>query len=393
MPRACIAIVLNLLITRLVCALGETAVITLEFPYGARQAGMGEVGVALADDESAVYYNPAGLGVRSPRWRYGSFGHFYEPLLPAFDIPDLWHSAWAGCFRVPHVGGFGAAYNYLNFGIIELTDAFGRTKRYVASREWNAMLAWGFDLEELSAENHHIGIGVNIFTSALAPGIGERPGEGVATSFAIDLGWLYTAPLGVRFGAALQNMGPAVWYINHFQRDPIPFTVNAAIGHKGRHTADGIHIVDWAAELRLDRQFAVNDPETGPHPFWKALYTDVVDKSYAENTAEIIYHLGGEISLFKTFSIRNGYLHDETGSRLEYHMGCGISLFNHGNLDWAVIYSPQTSPARHTQWTISVRLFNLGMFERGDLTWWKTDDERHGDEDADEAALRGSYRP
>jgi hypothetical protein len=316
-------------------------------------------------------------------------------LLPVFDIPDLWHRAWAGCFRYPHahVGGFGAAFNYLNFGQNEILDISGRTSRYVFSREWNAILAWGFDLEELNAENHHIGIGVNIFTSALAPGIGERRGEGIATSFAVDLGWLYTAPLGFRIGATLQNMGPAVWYIDHSRKDPIPFTINAAIGNKGRHTAGGAHIVDWAAELRFDRQLAVNDPETGPHPFWKAVYTDVVDKSYAENMAEIIYHLGGEVSLFKTFSIRHGYMHDELGSRLEYHMGCGISLFNHGSLDWAIIYSPETSPARHGQWIIGMRLFNLGKFERGDLTWWRTDDSRHVTRDADAAPRPASYMP
>ncbi|NLD98836.1 MAG: UPF0164 family protein, partial [Fibrobacter sp.] len=41
---------------------GETAVITLVFPPGARSTGMGEAFTGLADDVSATYYNPAGLG-------------------------------------------------------------------------------------------------------------------------------------------------------------------------------------------------------------------------------------------------------------------------------------------------------------------------------------------
>jgi len=41
---------------------GESAVITLVFPPGARATGMGEAFTGLADDASATYYNPAGLG-------------------------------------------------------------------------------------------------------------------------------------------------------------------------------------------------------------------------------------------------------------------------------------------------------------------------------------------
>ena len=48
-----------------------SAIITLEMPVGARQLGMGEVGAALADDASAMYYNPAGLafGPLSDEWK------------------------------------------------------------------------------------------------------------------------------------------------------------------------------------------------------------------------------------------------------------------------------------------------------------------------------------
>jgi hypothetical protein len=41
---------------------GESAVITLIFPPGARSTGMGEAFTGLAEDATATYYNPAGLG-------------------------------------------------------------------------------------------------------------------------------------------------------------------------------------------------------------------------------------------------------------------------------------------------------------------------------------------
>jgi hypothetical protein len=44
-----------------------SAIITLEMPVGARQLGMGEAGAALADDPTAMYYNPAGLAIGPAR--------------------------------------------------------------------------------------------------------------------------------------------------------------------------------------------------------------------------------------------------------------------------------------------------------------------------------------
>ena len=62
--------------------IGQSAVITLVFPPGARSLGMGEVGTALADDEDVLYYNPAGLGMQNNRWHGGATTDFYQQLLP-----------------------------------------------------------------------------------------------------------------------------------------------------------------------------------------------------------------------------------------------------------------------------------------------------------------------
>ena len=55
-----ILLLLLLLLPALVFA-RAAAVVTLDMPIGARQLGMGETGVALGDDASSLYYNPAGL--------------------------------------------------------------------------------------------------------------------------------------------------------------------------------------------------------------------------------------------------------------------------------------------------------------------------------------------
>jgi len=78
MPQA---LLLLLLLSSLAFA-RASAVITLEMPVGARQLGMGESGVALADDGNTLYYNPAGLafGPLANEWelsRKGEGTQFY----------------------------------------------------------------------------------------------------------------------------------------------------------------------------------------------------------------------------------------------------------------------------------------------------------------------------
>ncbi|GBU22564.1 hypothetical protein R80B4_02474 [Fibrobacteres bacterium R8-0-B4] len=43
-------------------AIGQSAVVTLGFPVGARPTAMGEAFTGLANDANAIFYNPAGLG-------------------------------------------------------------------------------------------------------------------------------------------------------------------------------------------------------------------------------------------------------------------------------------------------------------------------------------------
>jgi hypothetical protein len=44
------------------CGVGQSAVITLVFPPGARATGLGEAFTGVADDANAIFFNPAGLG-------------------------------------------------------------------------------------------------------------------------------------------------------------------------------------------------------------------------------------------------------------------------------------------------------------------------------------------
>lgn len=359
---------------RALCGVGESAVITLVFPWGAAENGMGEVGTALADRENVGFYNPAGLGANNKRWHSGEIGQFYEPLLPAFNLPDLWHTSIAGCWQPQSqmFGGFSVWMNFLNFGINEWTDYYGRTLG--AARAWEMVtgVSWGFSLAEFSLPNHNLGITTKLIWSELARGYGPN-GEGTAQGFAIDAGYLYTAPFGLRLGLNVANMGPSVFYISEQDSDPIPFTINLALGFKREIIEQGLSIMRIRTEYRLEREFVKSYVDKNPEPFWKAISRDIADDSFEDNMREIIHHIGAEMTVFNIGSLRWGYMHDEAGRRREMHIGLGVTAYNHIDFDWYYILSKRRSPARHGQWGISVRLHRLADWSSKDARWWMAD--------------------
>ncbi len=371
---------------------GESAVITLAFPYGSRSFGMGEVGTALADDGSALYFNPAGLGVRNSNWRRGSAAYSFEPLLPAFRLTELWHSAIAGYYQMPSgLGGLGCSMNYINMGRNSIVDAMGREINNVQSWEAVWTLGWGFSFEEFGDSTRYAGLSFKPFVSSLAPGFGEH-GEGVAQSFAIDLGYLRVLKNGFRFGLNLANMGPDIYYIDQSERDPIPFTVNTAVAWKRRIIIDRIEFMRIAAELRMDKELVVNHYDGDPEPFYKAMFIDMFNESPKHELLDINYHSGFEFWIMNTGCYRQGILFDYIGERYELHFGLGCNLFNHIRGDFSWIYAPDSfmigflrnfdkekegaTGARHYQWHLTITIDALAGWSEKDRKWWMVNRKR-----------------
>lgn len=278
--------------------IGQSAIITLSFPYGARTNAMGEVGAALADDESCLFWNPAGLGVVNERWYGGSGAFFREPLLPIFDL-DLWHYSYAVCYQHPpssisplfDVGGFGLLLNYISYGTNEQYNAQGKKIADFQSFEYSFGLSYGFNFAEFGIPDLATGITVKYAHSALAPGIDEHdPSAGIGQTFAVDLGTLYTFPFGLRLGLTLINMGPSVYYINPTDGDPIPFTVILAIGYKYEFVLNNIRLFRFCAEYNANREMVYKEPYEDPDPFWKAIFTSLNDEPMKEELKEIIHN-------------------------------------------------------------------------------------------------------
>lgn len=371
---------LTILVIILVClcantlfAVGEAAVITLVFPYGARTNAMGEVGVALADDESAMFWNPAGLGIgNQERWRGGAVSHYWGPVLPAFGLSDLWHlMPLAGSYQYSAQidsstyknYGFGAYVNYLNSGVREWSDELSRRLGQAYSYELVADISYGMNIFSRAYGEHALGVSLKSINSALTPG--DEGNKGVGRDICLDAGYLYVFPFHLRLGFTAANMGPSIKYITREDADPLPFTLRMGIAYKNEWASVDKYIASLAAEIDAGREFVRHPIGEPPDPFYKALISDM------GHPDEIVYNAGVEGRFIRSFAARAGVLIDRVGSRTELHLGCGGSAFNHFTLDWYYIHSPQRSIARDRQWGVSLSFFNVGFWRKGDLTWWR----------------------
>jgi hypothetical protein len=370
-------------------AVGESKADILVLPYGARMRGMGEVGTALADDECMVFTNPAGLGQPAERWRYGAQTIAFERLLPAFGVPELWHTATSFVFHPAweqwseDMGGFGISWNYVNLGKVELDNGRAGTPDTINAWEGAWSIGWGFPFAGNGRVTHYVGLfatwcytsvgGVTYTEFGDANAINSLSGRSVA----FDVGYLVDIFPGVRLGVSLQNMGPPLHYYSGKRLGPLPFTINLGLAFTREYDIGPIRAIAAAAEYRAEREFVKTYGDKGAGPFWKAIRTDWADSDLEENMEEIIHHWGAEITAINTFSSRFGFMKDAIGYRTELSWGVGAHWLNHFNLDFGVIYSPDgMSVARHGQWHFSFSVHDLWCWDRKrDFEWWRVVDE------------------
>jgi hypothetical protein len=272
---------------------------------------------------------------------------FFEPLLPAFGIPDLWHANLAGVIPTEEWGTVGFYMNYLNFGENDEYNSLGQKIGSFNSYEFVVSLCYGLQIKE----DFSIGLNIKYAHSALAPGrVSEEGGDGVGQTFAVDASFLkrnlFLKNLNLGFSA--MNMGPAVTYVKRGNADPIPFTLRLGLSYTVLQTP--IHSLMVAVDM--DREIVYNEEGKQPAQFWQALFKGLNDEPWRQEVEEIIGHIGVEYWYVYFVALRMGYMIDEAGTRREFSWGLGLKYGNMG-ADFSYIYSPKGSIARDGQWRFS----------------------------------------
>jgi len=289
---------------------------------------------------------------------------FYEPLLPAFGIRDLWHLYVAGVWPTEDWGTVGLTVNYIHMGVNEFYDALGREVGSV--RSWEGVFGASYGLALM--RDFSLGLNAKYAHSALAPGmIAEDPDAGVGQTFGIDASLLKRNLFlrGLDIGFMLQNMGPSVYYVDPEDSDPIPFILRLGLAYRAIETP--VH--DLNIVLDLYREFVKNYVDDDPDPFYKALFTSLQDQPWRQEVQEIQVSLGMEYWYIQFLALRLGFLFDYVGERYELTFGLGLR-YGAINFDWSYIHSPEgmlkgflqsinetktgATGARHGQWRVSL---------------------------------------
>jgi long-subunit fatty acid transport protein len=205
----------------------------LELGVSARAVGMGEAFVAIADDATAVYYNPAGLTQLYDREVV--FTHVEYPAEITYDFAGL-------AYPLYDFGGtLGLGFYMLDAGDIDETtyeypEGTGRT---FGAQEYALGLSYGRNLTD------RFSIGVTLKF------IDERYESERASGWAADVGTSYnTGFRNFKISMVITNFGPDMAFLSESYPLPINFKFGGAINvldgerHMATFALEGWHPSD-----------------------------------------------------------------------------------------------------------------------------------------------------
>lgn len=330
-----------------VFAQGESAVPFLLIAPGARPGGMGEAGAALANDATAIFWNPAGLAFQFENPDTDSRGEaslMHVKWLPQFNFSDLWYDYLAARYYVDDIGMLGLSITFLNLGTNQATDENGNDLGTFDSFEYAITLSYATKIKE------NLGVGVNLkfiqsnLTNKTLQ-VGAENSDGRSSSFAVDLGikWIPAYEfLGDRFslGANLSNVGPKMTYIDEAQADPLP--TNLRLGAAYNLLDDEFNKITLVYDL--NKLLVVRNNE-GSDGVFKAMFYS----AWTQDIRKLTHAVGAEYWYGNLIALRAGYFYedDKYGGRQFITFGAGLKYHIFG-IDFGYIRADDDHPLSDT---------------------------------------------
>ncbi len=279
--------------------------INLSFPVGARYNALGESGTALAQDVTAQWWNPGGLGFLPQRPEPHDL-HIMQSSLAeglAEDIGLYW-----GGYATPmgENGALAFSLNYLDMGEQQGTDESGNETGVFRSY----MFAFGATYGVRVSPNVGVGLGVKYFRDKLAEDniIQDAQGGGSGDSFGVDMGVLWKVPsLKTNFGLALANLGPDIKHVDADQSDPMPRKLTVGVAHSLYHSEymGMLLVADYLVPLYK----------------WKGN-----DYGFGLESSQEEYGFGAEWNYLRSLFVRIGYKSADYGDIKDTTFGFGVDM-------------------------------------------------------------------
>ncbi len=326
---------------------GITAVPFLQIEPDSRGAGMGNTGVAIADNAAAMFWNPAGFAFQSGN----QVSITHSKWLPNFDT-DLFYDYLVGKYTVEGIGTFGGHLTYLNLGEQQRTDEAGNDLGTFTSYE----LAGGFSYGFRANENLGLGAGLRFIYSKLVPSgtiVGGQEAQ-AGTSIAVDLSGLYQTDefyianraARFRFGANLSNLGPGIQYSDQAQKDPLPTLLRFGWSYSMDLDEEGYNRITIATDI--SKIMARSDTTGNSDGPLEALVSswDSYERFNGQKMVELslieqfMIGAGMEYWYNDLFAVRGGFYREDpkNGDRQYITLGAGLR-YNMFGVDFSYIYT------------------------------------------------------
>ncbi|MEO0246867.1 MAG: PorV/PorQ family protein [candidate division WOR-3 bacterium] len=275
---------------------------------GPRATAMGGAFSTIADDATATYYNPAGLGLINN----GTVTVVHTPWLKGL-ADDMYHEFTAFTYPLS-VGTLGGNVIFLYYGKIEgvIDDEYlGSWTPY----DLQIQFSYGYKIND----NLTVGSNIKFIHSFLAPedvllkatGI---EGGGSGTTFAGGLSMLYRNKFKFgefRYSLVLDNFGPGLQITSTGEKDPLPYHLRTGIGYIPLDIPN--HKIALSFEIT---KILVN------------ITNDYKEKGVSYIIDDAWKHVGFEYTFLNMASIRAGYFLDKLGSRKGVTFGLGFKWKN-----------------------------------------------------------------
>ena len=340
----------------------QSSALFLRIEPDSRAAGMGNAGVATADDANTIFWNPSGLAFQENT----QVGLTHANWLPEFNA-NLFYEYLVGTYHVDGVGTFGGNVQYLNLGETEVRNDEAVVLDVVSSYQLAASTSYGVKVTE------RLGLGTSLrfIHSKLAAPPGGDGENGKASTFATDISALYrSAPFTLggadaTFSAGLNiaNLGGTLDF-NKNSRDKDPIPANLRFGPALTIDFDEYNSLTIATDFNkslvsTDREIVDGDTAQVGKTGFEALFDSWGTARGQEVEGDVRslglveqFTIGSGLEYWYSdlFALRSGYYyeHPDNGDRQFLTFGAGLR-YNIVGVDISYLYTAENeSPLANT---------------------------------------------